>query len=75
MFTATQSREAYLNKKTINVSPITHLEEAITHVGDIMKEGDPNITEARIEDVSKLLMHDRRIRMIGTAATDLAYII
>jgi myo-inositol-1(or 4)-monophosphatase len=74
MFTAIQNQGAYLNKESINVSTITHLEEAITHVGDIMKEGDPNITEARIEDVSKLLMHARRIRMIGTAATDLAYV-
>lgn len=74
MFTAIQSQGAYLNKKPIHVSAIAQLEEAITHVGDIMKEGDPNITKARTIDVSKLLIHARRIRMIGTAATDLAYI-
>jgi myo-inositol-1(or 4)-monophosphatase len=74
MFTAIQNQGAYLNKEPISVSTIAHLEEAITHVGDIMKEGNPTITEARTEDITKLLMHARRIRMIGTAATDLAYV-
>lgn len=74
MFTAIQNQGAHLNGSTINVSKITTLQEAITHAGDIMKEGDPKITDERLKDISKLLTQTRRVRMIGTAATDLAFV-
>jgi myo-inositol-1(or 4)-monophosphatase len=74
MFTAIYGQGACLNGKLINTSKTKRIEEGIIHIGDIMKEGNPNITAERLEDVSKLLTQARRIRMIGTAATDLAYV-
>ncbi|GHO95427.1 inositol monophosphatase [Reticulibacter mediterranei] len=74
MFTAIYGQGACLNGRLINTSKTKNLDEAIIHIGDIMKEGDPNITMERLEDVSKLLTQARRVRMIGTAATDLAYV-
>jgi myo-inositol-1(or 4)-monophosphatase len=74
MFTAIQGQGAYLDERQIKVSEIATLDEAIIHVGDIMKEGKPAITKERLEDISKLAMHARRIRMIGTAATDLTFL-
>lgn len=74
MYKAIQGQGAYLNSTQIHVSQISSLEDAIVHVGDIMKEGNAEITEERLKDVSKLFMRVRRIRMIGTAAADLAYL-
>jgi myo-inositol-1(or 4)-monophosphatase len=74
MFTAIRNQGACLNGNRIEVSKIATLEEAIIHVGDIMKEGDSVMTRERLEDISKLAMQARRIRMIGTAATDLAFL-
>jgi myo-inositol-1(or 4)-monophosphatase len=74
MFTAIRNQGAYLNRDHIKVSKIATVEDAIIHTGDIMKEGDSRLTRERLEDISKLLMQARRIRMIGTAATDLAYL-
>jgi myo-inositol-1(or 4)-monophosphatase len=74
MFTAKQGQGAYLNSTPVNVSTITSMEKAIVHVGDISKEGNPTITDKRLGDIITLVKHSRRIRMIGTAATDLAYI-
>ncbi len=74
MFTVIQHQGATLNGTPIKVSQVAHLEEAIIHAGDIMKEGRQDITKERIKDISKLFMQSRRIRMIGTAATDLAYV-
>lgn len=73
-FTAIQGQGAFLNGKPIAVSRTTQLENAVIHVGDIMKEGDLNVTTERLKDISKLFLHAQRIRMIGTAATDLAYV-
>jgi myo-inositol-1(or 4)-monophosphatase len=73
-FTAIQKRGAYLNGSPIKVSQITTLQGAITHAGDIMKEGNSDITSERLKDISKLLVQTRRVRMIGTAATDLAFV-
>jgi myo-inositol-1(or 4)-monophosphatase len=74
MFVAIHNQGAYLNKTPISVSKTTRLDNAIVHVGDIMKEGNPKLTQDRIEDLSKLLMQSKRVRMIGTAAADLAYV-
>lgn len=73
-FTAIQSQGACLNGKPIRVSQTARLEDAMIHIGDIMKEGDLNVTKERLQDVSKLFTRAQRIRMIGTAATDLAYV-
>jgi myo-inositol-1(or 4)-monophosphatase len=74
MFTAIQNQGAYVNGNRIHTSKTTALEDAIIHIGDIMKEGKPEITNQRLQDISKLFTQARRIRMIGSAATDLAYI-
>lgn len=74
MFTAIQHQGAYLNGAPIKVSKIAALAEAIVHVGDIQKEGKPHITAERLKAFFTLAPRTRRIRMIGTAATDLAYV-
>jgi myo-inositol-1(or 4)-monophosphatase len=74
MFTAIQGQGAYLNGSSIHVSKITTLQAAITHAGDIMQEGNSKVTSERLKDISRLLMQTRRVRMIGTAATDLAFV-
>jgi myo-inositol-1(or 4)-monophosphatase len=74
MFTAVQNQGAYLNGMRIKTSNTTFLQDAVIHVGDIMKEGQAEITNKRMQDISKLFMRSRRIRMVGSAATDLAYI-
>ncbi|MBV9259137.1 MAG: inositol monophosphatase [Ktedonobacteraceae bacterium] len=74
MFTAVQNQGAYVNGTRIHTSKTSILEDAIIHIGDIMKEGKPEITNQRLQDISKLFTQARRIRMIGSAATDLAYI-
>lgn len=74
MFVAAQNQGAYLNGKSIHVSAITTLSEAIAHIGDFTKGDNTEIIPERLKELSKLAMHTRRVRMIGTAATDLAYV-
>lgn len=74
MFTAIQHKGAYLNDSRIVVSRIAALDEAIAHVGDPVIDSDKDATNAYITDLSKLTREARRVRMIGTAATDLAYV-
>lgn len=73
-FTAIQHQGAYLNSTPIKVSDIAKLDKAIVHIGDAQKEGKLHITEARLKDILTIAPKTRRIRMIGTAATDLAYV-
>ncbi len=74
MFLAMQGRGAYLNETPIHVSGIASLSEAIVHIGDFAWDADPEAINERLQVVSILAQHARRIRMIGTAATDLAYL-
>ena len=74
MFIGIHGQGAYLNKTRITVSAVATLQEAIIHVGDFTKEGNLEIINEGLEDFSKLAKHIQRIRMIGTAATDLAYV-
>ena len=74
MFTAIQHQGAYLDGVPIKVSKIATLEEAIVHIGDIQKEGNSHVTVERLQALLALAPRARRIRMIGTAATDLAYV-
>ena len=73
-FTAIRDNGAYLNGKSIQVSDTSTIEKAIIYVGDFTKEGDPEAIEKGLSDFSKLVRQVKRIRMIGTAATDLAYV-
>lgn len=74
MFMAIHGQGAYLNKARITVSEVVTLDKAIIHIGDFTKEGDLEIINEGLEDLSKVAKHIQRIRMIGTAATDLAYV-
>jgi myo-inositol-1(or 4)-monophosphatase len=74
MFTAIRGCGALLNNRTIFTSYISTLSKSIIHVGDFAKSGDQKENKARIATIAKLADQVRRVRMIGTAATDLAYI-
>lgn len=74
LFLAIHGQGAYLNQVRITVSEVATLQEAIIHVGDFTKEGNLAIINEGLEDFSKLAKRTQRIRMIGTAATDLAYV-
>ena len=74
MFTAIQNQGAYLNGQQIKVSQTATLGNAIIHIGDFTKENDPQTSDEGLKDFSKLVTQVRRVRMIGTAAADLAYV-
>jgi myo-inositol-1(or 4)-monophosphatase len=74
MFTAVHNQGAYLGKLRIRTSQTAMLEDAIIHLGDIMKAGKPDVTSNHLQEISGLFIRSRRIRMIGSAAADLAYI-
>ena len=74
MFTAIRHEGAYLNGTRIAVSEIATLDEAIAHVGDPVTNSDTTAANDYIADLATLARQARRVRMIGTAATDLAYV-
>ena len=74
MFTASRHEGAYLNGTRIAVSEIATLDEAMAHVGDPVTDSDTTATNEYIADLATLAQQARRVRMIGTAATDLAYV-
>ncbi len=74
LFTAMRGEGAYLNGTPISVSQTASLEAAIAHLGDLGKGGNPQIIAERLKHLSTLALHTRRIRMIGSAAMDLAYV-
>jgi myo-inositol-1(or 4)-monophosphatase len=74
MFTTIQGQGAYLNGQQIRVSQTATLNEAIIHMGDFTKENDSETSTKGLKDFSKLANQARRVRMLGTAATDLAYV-
>ncbi len=74
MFTAILGQGAFLNGKRIQVSRTNTLDRAIVHLGDFAKGNDQQATYKRINDTLALTASVYRVRMIGTAATDLAYL-
>lgn len=74
MFTAILGQGAFLNGKHIQVSRTNTLDRAIVHLGDFAKGNDQQAIYERINDTSALIASAYRVRMIGTAATDLAYL-
>ncbi len=74
MFIAIQGRGAYLNGNRIKVSDIAGLDKAIVHIGDFSKGNNLETTRKRFKNISRLAIQASRIRMLGTAATDLAYV-
>lgn len=74
MFTALKGRGAFLNGKPIHVSNTTTLEKSIVHVGDFAKGHDTAAIYNQVKDITELATRIYRMRMIGTAATDLTYV-
>lgn len=74
MFTAIRGQGAFLNNQVIHASSTDTIEKAIAHLGDLAKGNDEATTRKYTSDILKLATKTYRIRMIGTAATDLAYI-
>jgi myo-inositol-1(or 4)-monophosphatase len=74
MFSAIRGHGAFLNGEPIYVS-ITHsLNDSIIHVGDFAKDGNVHDNNKRLKDLAHLANNVGRVRMIGTAATDLAFV-
>lgn len=74
MFTALRSQGAYCNGKPISVSSQSDLNKAIVHFGDFAKDGNSVNNNEQLTDMARLVQTVGRVRMIGTAATDLAYV-
>lgn len=74
MFTAIKDQGAFLNGKRIQVSNTSTIDEAIAHLGDFTKGNNSQTTHQYVSDILTLATKVSRVRMIGTAATDLAYV-
>lgn len=74
MFTAMLGGGAMLNGRTIAVSNTATLEDTVIHMGDFAKSGSSTDNQIRLVTMERLANRVSRIRMIGSAATDLAYI-
>lgn len=74
IFTALQHQGAFLNDQRIRVSSTETLRKSIIHIGDFAKGNDPTAIRQQAEDITELASHVRRVRMVGTAATDLVYV-
>jgi myo-inositol-1(or 4)-monophosphatase len=74
VFRAIKGQGAFLDGVQLHVSRVSRLDNAVVHAGDIMKEGDLRVTTERLNDVAKIMTRARRVRMIGSAAIDFAYL-
>lgn len=74
MFTSVLGQGTALNNRPIHVSSVSTLKDARIQVGDFAKTGDYSKNERRGEIITRLGHTVRRVRMIGTAMTDLAYV-
>lgn len=74
MFTALRGQGATLNNRPIHVSHTQEWDDAIIHLGDFTKNGDKRENERRLKYLQLIAQEVRGVRMIGTAATDLAYV-
>lgn len=74
LFTAVSGQGAHLNGQSIHASKTADLNRAIVHVGDFAKDGNYRENKEQLKDLTKLANNVGRVRMIGTAATDLAYV-
>jgi myo-inositol-1(or 4)-monophosphatase len=74
MYTAIRGRGARRNFQPIYVSATGTLAEAIIHVGDFATSGNDADNQPRVNAVARLANAAYRVRMVGTAATDFAYV-
>jgi len=73
-FTAPKGQGAFLNGQRIHVSSTKTLAKSIVHTGDFAKDNNTAAIHAQAKDIAELAPRIYRMRMIGTAATDLAYL-
>lgn len=74
MFSVIQGCDVQLNDRHVHVSTVTNLDDASIHIGDFAKDGDREENQRRLAHFTRLANAVGRIRMLGTAATDFAYI-
>lgn len=74
LFVARRHATPTLNGKPIIVSAITHSHRAVVHYGDFAKTGSSDTTAFGVEVLSRLADSVGRIRMIGSAAVDFAWL-
>jgi myo-inositol-1(or 4)-monophosphatase len=72
---AVKNRGAFLNGQPINVSGATRLAEAIVSLGDYAVGHDAAaLNESRLAITAELVPRAERIRMVGAATLDLAFV-
>jgi myo-inositol-1(or 4)-monophosphatase len=75
LYTAVRGRGAYEDERRLRVSGITDLHDAIVAIGDYAV-GDQAAARnrVRLDLTRRLTEHAQRVRMLGTAAIDLAWV-
>nr|WP_042191557.1 inositol monophosphatase family protein [Kibdelosporangium sp. MJ126-NF4]CEL20152.1 Inositol-1-monophosphatase [Kibdelosporangium sp. MJ126-NF4]CTQ97377.1 Inositol-1-monophosphatase (EC 3.1.3.25) [Kibdelosporangium sp. MJ126-NF4] len=74
-YTARAGSGAYANGEPMRCSPVTDLSEAVISIGDFsVGAGAAAKNRVRLALLAELGANAQRIRMIGTAATDLAWV-
>lgn len=74
MYSALRGRGATCNGSSLQVAMPSSLSQAIIHMGDFAKTGKHRDNTSRVTDISALADAAGRVRMVGSAATDFAYI-
>jgi len=74
-YTAVRGSGAHCNGKSIHVSDVEHLADALVTIGDYaVGEGAEAKNEARLKVTAALAPEVLRLRMLGAAAVDLAWL-
>lgn len=74
LYAAVRGRGATLNGTRIAVSKTAEADRAIIHIGDFSKRGDRSVNRERLAIVGTLADAVARVRLVGSAAVDLAYV-
>jgi myo-inositol-1(or 4)-monophosphatase len=74
LFVAKRHATPTVNGKPISVSDVTHPHRAVLHYGDFAKTGSTDITQYGIDVLRRLADTVGRVRMIGSAAVDFAWL-
>lgn len=74
LFAARQGTDVTLNGQPCHVSAIQHLDEALILIGEIPRRSDNDYQQQAAFQLGQLNRRARRLRQIGTTATELAYV-
>src|SRR5689334_21640634 len=74
LFVAERHATPTLNGMPITVSDIAHPHRAVAHYGDFAKTGSSDTTQYGVEVLGRLAESVGRVRMIGSAAVDFAWL-